>query len=55
LAVQGREIEAERTYRFVTSLQPENEAGLGFFANFLESIGKKDEASAVRAKIKTAR
>jgi len=52
LAVQGRETEAEQTYRFVTSLQPENEGGLKFFANFLESIGKKEEASAVRAKIK---
>jgi len=52
LAVQGREDEAEQTYRFVTSLQPENAGGLKFFANFLESIGKKQEASEVRAKIK---
>jgi len=52
LAVQERETEAEQTYRFVTSLQPENQAGLKFFANFLESIGKKQEASAVRAQIK---
>jgi len=54
LGVQGRETEAERTYRFVTSLQPENEGGLRFFANFLESIGKKEDARAIRAKIKPA-
>jgi tetratricopeptide (TPR) repeat protein len=53
LAVQGREAEAEQTYRFVTSLQPENEGGLRFFANFLESIGKRQEASVLRAKIKS--
>jgi len=53
LAVQGREAEAEQTYRFVTSLQPENEGGLGFLANFLESIGREPEASAIRAKMKT--
>jgi tetratricopeptide (TPR) repeat protein len=53
LAVQGRWADAERTYLFVTSLQPENESGLKFFANFLESIGKKQEASGVRAKIKS--
>lgn len=53
LAVQGRETEAEQTYRFVTSLQPENEGGLSFFANFLDSIGKKQEASEVRAQIKS--
>lgn len=52
LAVQGRESEAEQTYRFVTSLEPENQAGLDFFANFLEAIGKKQEASTVRARIK---
>jgi Tfp pilus assembly protein PilF len=52
LAAQGREIEAEQTYRFVTGLQPENESGLNFFANFLESIGKKQEAAAVRTTIK---
>jgi tetratricopeptide (TPR) repeat protein len=55
LAVQGREAEAEQTYRFVTSLQPENEGGLGFFSNFLESIGKESEASAIRAKLKTGK
>jgi tetratricopeptide (TPR) repeat protein len=54
LAVQGREAEAEQTYRFVTSLQPENKSGLKFFANFLESIGKKQEAAAIRGKIKPA-
>jgi tetratricopeptide (TPR) repeat protein len=52
LAVQGRETEAEQTYRFVTSLQHEDEGGLELFANFLESIGKKQEASVIRAKIK---
>lgn len=52
LAVQGRKTEAEQTYRFVTSLQPENVGGLRFFANFLESIGKKKEASEVREQIK---
>jgi tetratricopeptide (TPR) repeat protein len=54
LAVQGRETEAEQTYRLVTSLQPESESGLEFFANFLESIGKKQEAVAVRATMKPA-
>jgi Tfp pilus assembly protein PilF len=52
LAVQGRMNEAERAYRFVTSLQPENAGGLEFFADFLESQGKVQEALAVRAKIK---
>ncbi len=51
-AVQGRAAEAKQTYRFVTSLQPENEAGLKFFANFLESIGKDQQAAGVRAQIK---
>jgi tetratricopeptide (TPR) repeat protein len=53
LAVQGRETEAEQTYRFVTSLQPENGSGLEFFANFLETIGKEQEAAAIRVKIKS--
>jgi len=53
LAVQGREAEAEQTYHFVTSLQPENEAGLGFFANFLESIGKTEKASEIRAQLRS--
>jgi len=54
LAVQGREEEAEQTYRFATSLQPENAVGLEFFANFLESIGKKEAASTLRARIKSS-
>lgn len=54
LAVQGRTTEAEQTYCFVTSLQPENESGLKFFANFLESIGKKQESATIRARIKPA-
>jgi hypothetical protein len=51
--LRGREAEAEQTYRFVTSLQPENESGLKFFANFLEAVGKKQEAAAIRAKLKS--
>jgi tetratricopeptide (TPR) repeat protein len=53
LAVQGRKAEAEQTYRFVTSLQPENVGGLKLFANFLQSIGKEREASEIRAQVKS--
>lgn len=49
LAVQGRNEEAEKMYRFATSLNPELVGGFEFFARFLESIGKKSEAAAARA------
>jgi tetratricopeptide (TPR) repeat protein len=52
LAVEGRSVEAEQTYRFATSLHPELASGTEIFARFLESIGKKNDAAEVRAKIK---
>ncbi len=48
LAVQGKSGEAEQNYRLATSLHPEREDGEEFLASFLESIGKKQEAAAVR-------
>ena len=49
LGVLGRLEEAERIYRFATSCHPEMGEGFEFFARFLESIGKIEEATAVRA------
>jgi tetratricopeptide (TPR) repeat protein len=49
LAVQGKKLEAEQTYRLVASLYPKNRDVAEFFAGFLESIGKGGEAQAVRA------
>ena len=49
LAVQGKNAEAEQTYRFVTSLHPEITVGTEFFARFLESIGKRQEAAELRS------
>jgi Tfp pilus assembly protein PilF len=50
LAVQGKNGEAEETYRLATSLHPDSKDGAEFFANFLESIGKNGEAAAVRGR-----
>lgn len=47
--MQGRNEEAEKMYRFATSLKPELAEGFEFFARFLESIGKVPEAGTVRA------
>jgi tetratricopeptide (TPR) repeat protein len=52
LAVQGKIVEAEQTYRFATSLHPENTGGTEIFAQFLDEIGKKAEAAIVRGRIK---
>jgi Tfp pilus assembly protein PilF len=52
LGVEGRNAEAEETYRFATSLHPEIAGGLDVFARFLESIGKGEEAMRVRAQVK---
>jgi len=51
LAVQGRNDEAENTYRLATSLCPEISDGAELFANFLDNIGKSEEAASVRAKL----
>jgi tetratricopeptide (TPR) repeat protein len=48
-AVEGKNLEAERLYRFATSMHPEIRAGVEFFARFLTSIGKQEEAASVRA------
>jgi len=53
LGVQGRNGEAEETYRFAVNLHPDMAAGFEFFARFLESIGKAEEAARVRAQSKT--
>jgi tetratricopeptide (TPR) repeat protein len=50
LGVQGRNEEAERMYRFATSLRSDYVEGFEFFARFLESVGKNREAGAVRAR-----
>jgi Tfp pilus assembly protein PilF len=52
LGVLGRNAEAEQAYRFATSLHPEIAGGIETFARFLESIGKDDEATKVRAQVK---
>ena len=52
LGVRGKNEEAEQVYRFATSLHPEIAGGLETFADFLESIGKDEEATKVRAQIK---
>jgi tetratricopeptide (TPR) repeat protein len=44
LAVQGKDVEAEKKYRLATTLHPERKDGAKFFARFLESIGKKPAA-----------
>ncbi len=49
LGVQGRNAEAEQTYRFATCLHPEIAGGLEIFARFLDAVGKVAEAAAVRA------
>jgi hypothetical protein len=49
LGVLGRNGEAEETYRFATNLHPEIVGGLKIFANFLESIGKGEAATRLRA------
>jgi Tfp pilus assembly protein PilF len=48
LGVQGKNDEAEQMYRLATSLHPEIAGGIDLYAKFLESIGKADEAAAVR-------
>ena len=48
LAVQGRIDEAEENYRLAMTLHPDNKDGAEFFAQFLDSIGKKIEAASVR-------
>jgi Tfp pilus assembly protein PilF len=52
LGVQGRDIEAEQTYRFATNLHPEITGGSELFARFLESLGKTREASELLEKAK---
>ena len=52
LGVQGRNAEAEQAYEFATRLHPEIAGGLDLFANFLESIGKGEEATKVRTQVK---
>jgi len=50
-AVQGKSLEAERMYRFATSVHPEIRAGVEFFARFLISIGRSEEAASMRANL----
>jgi Tfp pilus assembly protein PilF len=52
LGVQGRNGEAEETYRFAVKVHPEIVAGFEFFARFLDSIGKGEEATRMRAQAK---
>jgi protein O-GlcNAc transferase len=52
LGVLGRNAEAEQVYKFATSVHPEIATGIETFARFLESIGKDDEATKVRAQAK---
>ncbi|MGB8012218.1 MAG: hypothetical protein WCF68_11425 [Terriglobales bacterium] len=54
LAIQGRNDAAEETYRFAVNLHPDIVAGCEFFARFLDSIGKAEEAASVRAQSKTS-
>lgn len=49
LGVLGRNVEAEQAYKFATNLHPEIAGGVETFARFLESIGKDEEATKVRA------
>lgn len=49
LAVQGKSAEAEATYRFVTTVHPEMKGGVEFFARFLDSIGRHQDATVLRA------
>ena len=44
-------MEAEKLYRFATSLHPEIKAGFEFFARFLTSIGKDEQAASVRGRL----
>ena len=53
LAVQGKNPEAERLYTFATSVHPEINVGVEFFARFLTSIGKDEQAAALRARLST--
>ena len=48
LAVQGKSKEAEQSYLLATTLYPERKEGAQFFARFLESIGKTQEAAVIR-------
>lgn len=48
LGVQGRLADAEQMYRFATVLHPEIEEGIEIFARFLDSIGKGNDAAAIR-------
>lgn len=54
LGVQGRNTEAEETYRFATTLHPEIKEGIEIFARFLDSVGKTEEAAAVRERANPA-
>jgi tetratricopeptide (TPR) repeat protein len=48
LGVRGRISDAEQMYKFATALHPEIEEGLEIFARFLDSIGKANDAAAIR-------
>lgn len=52
LGAQGKNEEAEQMFGFATSLHPEITGGLTLFARFLTSIGRKDEAAEVLARMK---
>jgi tetratricopeptide (TPR) repeat protein len=49
LAIEGRNEESEKMYRFAIGLRPELVGGFEFFARFLEFTGKVQEAATVRA------
>lgn len=51
LGVLGQNTEAERLYRAATSAHPEILNGIEIFANFLESTGREEEASAMRSRL----
>lgn len=51
LGVQGREAEAEQQYRTAIGIQPGQEPAIKLFANYLESISRKEEAAELRSRL----
>lgn len=51
LAVQSRNPEAEQEYRIAMSICEDIKAGIHFFANFLDSISRSEEADVLRSRI----
>ncbi len=53
--VQGRNKEADQTYKNVTDLHPEVTGGLELYTRFLDSIGEHERAGSVRAQQKQSK